>query len=736
LSLSGTYSAFAETLTINGTGGGNGAIRNTSGNKTITGAITLGTSAAIQSDANTLTLSNATAITTASGKDLTIAGSGNTTISGKVTGAGNVIKSGSGTLTLSSTTNDYSGSTSVSSGTLTVGVSEVLPNATAVTVSSGATLNVALAETIGSLTGGGAVTMTAGLTTGGNNTSTTFSGATSANAGRLTKAGSGTFTLTGSNLHTGGVTISGGVLEVSADSKLGGTPVSATPAWLTLDGGTLSATTGFSLNTNRGVSLGSSNGTIQVASDQTLTYGGIVAGSGTLTKTGAGVLMLSGVNSYTGATTISAGTISIGADSGLGNAASLVTNQLRLNGGTLATTATLTLATNRGISLGDSDGTINVASDTTLTYGGVIAGDTANSTFTKAGSGTLTLAGTSTYTGSTTISAGTLKFSSSSAGALSSSTAVTVSSGATFDTNGRTATVGSIAGAGTITLGSGTLTAGGDNTSTTFTGAINGSGGLTKAGSGTLTVEADVAFTGVLTINSGGTLRLGTGGSTGSVASTSIVNNGTLNINRSVLYSYSGVISGDGGVTISGSGGLSLTGNNTFTGAVTVDSGSNLTIDRSSCGSDAAKTIAFGNIVNNATITFDITPASGTLTCTYPSIMSGTGEIVKIGTGTLVLTGANTFTGDVTVNGGTLRVSTENELISNSSDVIVGASGTFDVNGLTETVASVSGSGAITLGSGTLIAGSAGDTSYSGVMSGTNGNFTKQGSGTLTMSGD
>ena len=236
------------------------------------------------------------------------------------------------------------------------------------------------------------------------------------------------------------------------------------------------------------------------------------------------------------------------------------------------------------------------------------------------------LSGSSSYTGATTISAGTLQFSSSSAGALSTSTAVTVSSGATFAVNGRTTSVGSIAGAGTITLGSGTLTAGGDNSSTVYTGAISGTGGLTKTGSGMLTLEQDLTFTGALTI-SAGTVRLGTGGATGSVASTSIVNNGTLNINRSVLYSYSGVISGSGGVTISGSGGLSLTGNNTFTGAVTVDAGSNLTIDRSSCDSDADRTIRFGNIVNNATITFDLTPASGTLTCTYPSVMSGTGEI-------------------------------------------------------------------------------------------------------------
>ncbi|NBU07324.1 MAG: transporter, partial [Acidimicrobiia bacterium] len=368
-----------------------------------------------------------------------------------------------------------------------------------------------------------------------------------------------------------------------------------------------------------------------------------------LTKTGAGTLTLSGANTFTGKTTVSAGTLSIAADSNLGTAPGTVaTDQLSINGGTLAITTGFTMSTNRGITIGNSDGTIDVSNAQTLTYGGVIAGASSSADFTKAGLGTLTLSGSSSYTGATTISAGTLQFSSSSAGALSSSTAVTVSSGATFAVNGRTTSVGSIAGAGTITLGAGTLTAGGDNSSTTYTGAISGTGGLTKAGSGMLTLEQDLTFTGALTISAGGTVRLGTGGATGSVASTSIVNNGTLNINRSVLYSYSGVISGAGGVTISGSGGLSLTGNNTFTGAVTVDAGSNLTIDRSSCDSDADRTIRFGNIVNNATITFNLVPIvgapdNGSLTCTYPSVMSGTGEIVKTGTGTLVLTGSNTF---------------------------------------------------------------------------------------------
>ena len=236
----------------------------------------------------------------------------------------------------------------------------------------------------------------------------------------------------------------------------------------------------------------------------TLTISGVISGAGGLMKNGAGTVILSATNTYTGVTTINAGTIAIAADAGLGAVPGVATaGKLTFAGGTLRTTATFTLATNRGIAL-TGPGTISTDPGTTLSYGGIIAGA---GPLTKSGTGILNLAGANTYTGATTVSAGTLRLGTTNA--IGSGSAVSVAAGATFDLNAFGDIIGSLAGAGTVTsgvAGAVTLTAGGNNSSTTFSGVIqNGSGtvALTKTGSGTLTLSGANTYSGTTTVSAG-----------------------------------------------------------------------------------------------------------------------------------------------------------------------------------------------------------------------------------------
>ena len=203
-----------------------------------------------------------------------------------------------------------------------------------------------------------------------------------------------------------------------------------------------------------------------------------------------------------------------------------LSNTLTLSGsGGIAVNGTLINSGNRTITNNSSGGAtfnnINLSNNTTnrtLTIGGsgdttvtgaISNGTSSRSNLTKTGSGTLTLSGASTYTGTTAVNAGTLQLGANNV--LSNSTAVTVASGANFNLNNYSDTVGSLAGAGVITLGTGTLAVGASNTSTTFSGsfAAGDTGTFTKTGSGTLTFGSAMDLSLGTLVLSGGTLNLG-----------------------------------------------------------------------------------------------------------------------------------------------------------------------------------------------------------------------------------
>ena len=125
----------------------------------------------------------------------------------------------------------------------------------------------------------------------------------------------------------------------------------------------------------------SGSGAVELASGITLTTGdsgddtvsGVISGAGALAKAGSGILTLSGSNTYSGSTTLSAGTIAISSSANIGATPGTVdADNIIFNGGTLNTTGTFSLGTNKGITMTGS-GTVNTDSSTTLTYGGVIA---------------------------------------------------------------------------------------------------------------------------------------------------------------------------------------------------------------------------------------------------------------------------------------------------------------------------------------------------------------------------
>ena len=266
---------------------------------------------------------------------------------------------------------------------------------------------------------------------------------------------------------------------------------------------------------------------------------------------------------------------------------------------------------------------ISVAAGSIATFNSRIASTTLNTGLTVNGAGTLILGSTSnTYTGPTTISSGILQLGVNNS--VPSGSAVTVASGASFDVNSKTETVGSLAGAGNITLAAGALTAGGDNTSTTFSGVLSGTSvsSLTKTGTGTLTLGGANTFAGTvlvsagtvlaaaqdvfnsanqITVNAGSILNLADFSQT--IAS--ITSNGTLALGAGSLTS----------LTLS-SGASTLAGSLTGAGTIIVGSGATLTLGANFNAPNVNIVLNGGTLFLNGT-----TDTIGTLNLTANSIL-------------------------------------------------------------------------------------------------------------------
>ena len=410
--------------------------------------------------------------------------------------------------------NQYTGITTITSGTLALSGSGSIGTSSG--VSNAATFDISATTsgaTITTLSGAGSVVLgTKTLTLSAAND--TFAGVISGTGGLVLS--SGTQTLTGNNTYTGGTTINGGTLSFGANDVLsntgavnvsGGTlaigAFTDTVGAVTLSSGSITGTTGGVLT---GASYDVTNAT------GTTTIGAILGGTAQLTKTGAGSLVMSGMNQYTGGTTVTEGSLSFGANDVLYDAGAIL-----VNGGTFNTA-----------SYSDTVGAVNLSSGSIIGGSGVLSGtnyDVTNVTGTttisailggsaalnKTGAGTLTMSGTNTYTGGTTINGGALSLAANDV--MTDSGAILVN-GAIFDINSHSDTVGLVTvTSGAVTGTTGILRIGGfevnNNAGQVIVSAnLAGLGALTKTGTGTLTLNGANSYTGATTIEAGATLLL------------------------------------------------------------------------------------------------------------------------------------------------------------------------------------------------------------------------------------
>lgn len=632
-------------------------------------------------------------------------GSGTLTISGDISGAATVAQQGSGAFVLSGN-NTYTGTTTIdSSRTLRTGSTTALGTGT-VTVSGTLDLN-GFSPSAGALAGAGTVTSavagSVALLAGSNNQSTTFSGVVQNGSGTvaLTKQGSGTLTLTGTNTYSGGTTISAGSLIVG---NIAGTA------------GTLGS--GAIVN----------NGALTNRRSGSITISGAISGSGTLWQS-IGTLVLTGANTYSGTTTIGIGA-SITVGNG-GTTGTLGSNDVVSESATNAGTLNFNRSNSHSVA-NNIAGAIHIRQQGSggLTLSGNLSGA---ATVSQQGSGTLLLSGTNTYTGTTTIdSSRTLQIGSASA----LGTGTTTVNG-TLDLNGYSQTAGALAGSGTVTTataGSVTLTAGTNNQSTTFSGVIqNGSGttSITKQGTGTLTLTGTNTYTGGTTI-SAGTLTVGTA-SGGAIGSGAIVNDSLLKFGYTGTSTVADNISGTGQL-IQDAGTLILTGTNSYSGITTIGVGATLTIG----SGGTTGTLGSGEVISGSPLTAGVLNFNRSNAITVTNAIQGTLNVRQLGSGILTLSGANVYTGTTTIDSGkTLRVGSATALGTGTAVV----TGTLDLAGQSLTIGKLTGAGTVSSSAtdGVINVGQSIPQSYtfSGVIEDGAGSLSlvKVGAGELVLSG-
>jgi autotransporter-associated beta strand protein len=360
----------------------------------------------------------------------------------------------------------------------------------------------------------------------------------------LIKYGIGTLTIAGDATYTGGTTINAGTLQLG-------------------NGGTSGSILGNVLN----------NGVFAINRADTFTFDGVISGTGAFQQNGTGTTVLTADNTYTGGTTINAGTLQLG------------------NGGT------------SGSILGNvlNNGVFAINRSDTFTFDGVISGAGA---FAQIGPGTTILTAANTYSGGTFINGGVLAVAA--------------------DANLGAAVGGLAFGGGTLQFLSGfatnraiSLNAGGgafdtNGNDAALTGVIGGSGGLTKIGAGALVLTAANAYTGPTTVSAG-----------------ALVVNGSI-ANSAVTVNNGGILAGTGtvGATTINSGGTFAPGNSpgtmTVAGNLAFQSGALYLVQVNPSNASSANVITGGSASLAGTV--GATFASGSyVSRTFTILLAGGG---------------------------------------------------------------------------------------------------------------